>query len=413
MPKVARGERLGIALIGRRNVGKSSLMNAITEQEISIVSNQAGTTTDPIRKPFELLPIGPVTFYDTAGIDDIGELGKQRVGATKKILLRSDLAILVTDQNGLGAWEQSLIDDLKRLQINYMIVFNKCDQGVIAPKDENFCDTYQIPFVIASTKTGEGIKEVKQCLIEIVPSYFTQERVVVGDLIKGGDLVVLVVPIDLAAPKGRLILPQVQVIREILDHDAVAITVKERELQVVFEKCYKKPDLVIVDSQVVLRVAGDIPDGIPFTTFSTLFARYKGDIDALVRGSQAIDHLQHGDKILIAESCSHHVQSDDIGRVKIPRWIRQYCGKELQFDIYSGHDFPDHLDQYQLVIHCGGCMTTGLAYKRRIRACQAEGVPITNYGVAISKVHGVLKQVITPIYKEYTDAILYGESGYE
>lgn len=409
MAKVPRGERLGIALIGRRNVGKSSLINAITKQNIAIVSDHPGTTTDPIKKPFELLPIGPVTFYDTAGIDDIGELGAQRVKATKKILWRSDIALLVTDEQGLGKWEKELLSNLNKLNINHMIVFNKADKGDISSEDEDYCDDHNIPFIAASTETSEGIKHVKETLIGIVPPYFKEEKVIVGDLIKGGDLVVLVVPIDLAAPKGRLILPQVQVTREILDNDAVAITVKERELQVIFEKCYKKPDLIIVDSQIVLRVAGDIPDDVPFTTFSTLFARYKGDIDPLVVGTRTIDHLEHGDKILIAESCSHHVQCDDIGRVKIPRWIRQYSGKELTFDVCSGHDFPEDLSQYKLVIHCGGCMITGLEYKRRMRACQAHGVPITNYGVAISKIHGVLKQVVTPFYKEYTDAMLRGD----
>ncbi|HDR03897.1 MAG TPA: [FeFe] hydrogenase H-cluster maturation GTPase HydF, partial [Candidatus Marinimicrobia bacterium] len=247
-----------------------------------------------------------------------------------------------------------------------------------------------------NAKTGAGIHMLKEAIVHAVPVYFRQETVIIGDIISPGDLVVLVAPIDLAAPKGRLILPQVQVIRDILDNDAMALTVKERELDEALEKLNAPPALVITDSQVVLKVAGSVPDAVKFTTFSTAFARYKGDLPLLVEGAKAIDRLKDNDKVLITEACSHHIQSDDIGRVKIPRWLRHYTGKELEFDVRAGHDFPDNLEEYALVIHCGGCMITGMEFKRRLLQCQRLGIPVTNFGVLISKVQGVLERVIRP-----------------
>ncbi len=399
MNSAPKGERLIITIIGRTNVGKSSLINALTGQDIAIVSNFAGTTTDPVKKNYELLPIGPVSIYDTAGIDDMGELGELRIKATNKVIYRSDVIVLVTDDKGLNKYEFELIEKFKKINISFIIAFNKMDNHIIKDEDIDFCKNNNIKWINISSKNDTNIELLKEMIIDIIPDYFKAEKVIVSDLIKGGDIVLLIVPIDLAAPKGRLILPQVEVIREILDSDAVAMVVKEREIQSALEKLNTKPALVITDSQVVLKVAGDIDDDIPFTTFSTLFARYKGDIDVLIKGANKIDELKDGDRILIAEACSHHVQSDDIGTVKIPRWIRQYSGKQLEFEKFSGNDFPEDVEKYALVVHCGSCMLTSLEFKRRLRECELKNIPITNYGVCISKVHGVLERVIRPFYK--------------
>ena len=388
MSGTPRGERLIITIIGRRNVGKSSLINAITSQEIAIVSDTPGTTTDPVAKHYELIPVGPVTFYDTAGLDDIGELGSLRIRATEKVILRSDLVLFISNERALTSSEMPILDKLKTQNIPFIIVYNcfsECE------------NSYTFPNMIqVNAKTGAGIHMLKEAIVHAVPVYFRQETVIIGDIISPGDLVVLVAPIDLAAPKGRLILPQVQVIRDILDNDAMALTVKERELDEALEKLNAPPALVITDSQVVLKVAGSVPDAVKFTTFSTAFARYKGDLPLLVEGAKAIDRLKDNDKVLITEACSHHIQSDDIGRVKIPRWLRHYTGKELEFDVRAGHDFPDNLEEYALVIHCGGCMITGMEFKRRLLQCQRLGIPVTNFGVLISKVQGVLERVIRP-----------------
>lgn len=391
MVKAPRGERLIITFLGRRNAGKSSLINAIAEQDIAIVSEEPGTTTDPVAKAYELIPVGPVTFYDTAGLDDTGTLGDMRVKATRKVLLRTDIAVVVVDEHGITEADREIIDDLKKMDIPYLIAFNKSDLASPEIPVEEVNRALRV-----STKTFLGVHDLKEKIIASVPEYFKREPVIIGDIIQGGDLVVLVVPIDLAAPKGRLILPQVQVIREVLDNDAIAVTVKDRELDEALEKLSRPPALVITDSQVVLKVAGSVPDEVPFTTFSTAFARYKGDLDMLVEGANMTDKLENGDKILIAEACSHHVQSDDIGRVKIPRWLKQYTGKDLHFDVYAGHDFPENLEEYTLIIHCGSCMITGMEFKRRILTAHRQEIPITNYGVIISKVHGLLDRVIRP-----------------
>jgi len=394
--KAPRGVRLVIALAGRRNAGKSSLINAITDQEIAIVSDTPGTTTDPIAKHYELLPFGPVTFYDTAGLDDTGELGELRIKATKKVLWRSDIAIVVIGEEGITSYEKKIIDDIHELNIPFTLVFNKCDLNDPSAEDICYCREKGLRFLTASAITGTHIGELKQEIIDIVPSEMKREPVLAGDLFGEGDWVICVVPIDLAAPKGRLILPQVQVLREILDGDAVAITVKEREIEEALSNLNRKPALVITDSQVILNVAGDVPDDIPLTTFSTLFARYKGDFPRLIEGAQAIDYLEDGDTILIGEACSHHAVADDIGRVKIPRWLTQYTGKDLHFEVYSGHDFPEDLERFKLAIHCGACMINRTEMIRRIKECNRRGVAITNYGVAISKLQGVLDRVLAP-----------------
>lgn len=398
MAKAPRGERLIVSLIGKRNAGKSSLINAIVGQEIAIVSDIAGTTTDPVAKHYELLPLGPVTFYDTAGIDDKGELGEKRIKATKKVLLKSDLALIVIDEQGMDEGTEKIIYEIKELKIPYILVFNKIDIKEPDEKDIHLADKIGANHICVSAKTGENIDDLKNLIIKMAPSYLKEERVLVGDLIKGGDIVVLVVPIDLAAPKGRLILPQVQTIREILDNDATAVVVKERELEDTLRNLKKKPALVITDSQAILKVSADVPNDVKLTTFSILFSRYKGELSEFVRGARRIDELKDGDNILISEACSHHVQSDDIGRVKIPRWLLQYTGKELNIDVVSGSDFPDDLEKYSLIIHCGACMLNRMEMMRRLNESLRRNVPITNYGIAISKLQGVLERVLEPFF---------------
>ncbi len=385
-----------ITLVGRRNAGKSSLINALAEQEIAIVSEQPGTTTDPVAKHYELLPLGPVTFYDTAGLDDTGKLGAQRVNATKKVLSRTDVALLVVGESGLGDAERTFLRTFHKETIPVIVVFNKADVACLRTDDVEFCEANRIPHMSVSAKAGLAIDDLKKTVIDHAPREFTEEPVLIGDLINEGDTVLCVVPIDLAAPKGRLILPQIQVLRDTLDSDGIGLVVKERELEHALSMLSDEPALVVTDSQVVLKVAADVPETIPLTTFSILFARYKGNLASLVQGAKTIDSLQDGDRVLMCEACSHHAVADDIGRVKIPRWITQYTGKDLKFIMYSGHDFPEDLEDYALAIHCGGCMINRTAMLRRIRECTRRGVPVTNYGVAISKVQGVLERVIKP-----------------
>ena len=394
-----RGVRCIITFIGRRNAGKSSLINAISAQEVSIVSDLPGTTTDPVAKPYELLPFGPVTFYDTAGIDDEGDIGEKRIKATKKILNRSDLVLVVCDENGLGDLEKNIIRELKETAIACLIVFNKSDIAKSKETDIDFCLRNELPVSIVSAHTGDGIADLRGKIIEVIPQEMKDEPSLVSDLIKKGDTVMLIVPIDIGAPKGRIILPQVQVLREILDSDALALTIKETNIADAFDIMSSPPALVITDSQVILKVSQDVPQEIPLTTFSTLFARYKGDIYAQINGAKKIDELKDGSKVLISEACSHHVQADDIGRVKIPKWLKEYTGKNLIFNITAGYDFPDNLNEYSLVIHCGGCMFNRAEIMRRIRECTRNGVPVTNYGIAISKVQGVLDRIIKPFLK--------------
>lgn len=398
MAKVPRGERLVLTLIGKRNAGKSSLLNAMTGQDISIVSDTPGTTTDPVAKAYELLPLGAVTIYDTAGIDDVGDLGQLRVKKTRKILFRTDVAIVVTDATEVDSDLNKLINDLQEMKLPFIIAFNKSDLQPLPQTTKAYCKSNDIPYASVSGTNGDGVRMLKEKLVNLVPSSLTQENNLVSDLLRPGQIVVLVVPIDLAAPKGRLILPQVQVLREILDSDAVGIIVKDKELEKALSGLSRKPDLVITDSQVVLQVVGDIPPDVRFTTFSTLFARYKGDFETLIKGAKAIDKLKDGSKVLIAEACSHHSQADDIGTVKIPRWMRQYTGKELIFEKSAGNDFPENLEDYDLVLHCGSCMLNQIEMKRRIMECERRGVPISNYGITISKLHGVLDRVIEPFF---------------
>ncbi|MCF7919826.1 MAG: [FeFe] hydrogenase H-cluster maturation GTPase HydF [Candidatus Cloacimonetes bacterium] len=403
MAKAPRGERLIISIVGRRNTGKSSLINALVGQAIAIVSEEAGTTTDAVAKSYELLPLGPVTLYDTAGIDDRGELGDKRVKATERVLFRSDIVVMVIDETGITPKDQEILELLETLKIPLLVVFNKSDLAEVKPKDIKYCVDQGWPWQNVSTAKSSGIKELKDKLAHLAPLEYRQDRVLAGDLIKAGDVVLLIAPIDSAAPKGRLILPQVQILREILDNDAVGMIVKEREIEAALAGLAKLPDLVITDSQVVLKVDGDIPAEVPMTTFSILFARYKGDLDVLLDGVKKIDELADGDKILIAENCSHNVQCDDIGRVKIPRWLLQYTGRKLDFEVSTGHDFPEDLENYALILHCGGCMIGQTEMQRRIREAERRGVPITNYGLTISKLQGVLARTVKPLGYEISE----------
>ncbi len=328
----------------------------------------------------------------------MGELGALRIAATKKVLWRSDIAVVVVDApSGITEAERGIIADIRRLDIPFLLVWNKTDLGSPSANDLAWCQAQGIRQAPARAAPGAGATDVKEAIMDLAPPEALREPVLAGDLFGEGDTVVCVVPIDLAAPKGRLILPQVQVLREILDGDAVAVTVKERELEAALSNLRRPPALVITDSQVILKVSGDVPDDVPLTTFSVLFARYKGDLPTLAAGAATIDKLRDGDTVLMAEACSHHVQADDIGRVKLPRWISQYTGKDLNFEMHSGHDFPDDLERYALVVHCGSCMLNRMEMMRRIKECTRRGVPVTNYGVAISKVQGVLERVLRPM----------------
>lgn len=396
MSSTPRGERLIIALIGKRNAGKSSLINALTGQEIAIVSEVPGTTTDPVDKHYELLPLGPVTFYDTAGVDDSGELGQKRVKATRKILYRADIVIFVNDGESFDASELEMLERIQEMEIPLVVVFNKSDISYGSRENLHYCNERGIPHVKVSTVSKEGVLTCKEEIIRLAPKYLKENRILSGDLVQPYDHVILVAPIDSAAPKGRLILPQVQVLRDLMDHDAIVTVVKETELKMSLELTVKKPWLVITDSQVIEQVNREVPDDILVTTFSVLFARYKGELDILLEGVERIKTLQDGDKVLIAEACSHHVQKDDIGRVKLPKWLQEFTRKELIFDTYAGHDFPENLEDYAVCVHCGACMINPMEMNRRIIECHRRGVPITNYGMTISLVQGVLERVIKP-----------------
>lgn len=380
-------DRIHIGFFGRRNAGKSSVVNAVTGQELSVVSEVKGTTTDPVQKAMELLPMGPVVIIDTPGIDDEGSLGELRVRKTKQILNKTDVAVLVVDKTvGITGVEEELIGIFQEKKIPYVVVFNKQDlSGKSIPKEE-----YAIE---VSAKTGFQIEELKEKIARLAVTEEPKLKIV-GDIIKPSDFVVLVVPIDKAAPKGRLILPQQQTIRDILESDATAIVVKEYELRETLEQLGKKPSLVITDSQVFAKVSADTPREIPLTSFSILFARYKGNLQTVVQGAAAIETLQDGDRVLISESCTHHRQCDDIGSVKIPRWLKNYTGKELQIELSSGTEFPEDLSKYRLIIHCGGCMLNEREMKYRLKCAEDQGVPITNYGIAIAYMQGILRRSV-------------------
>lgn len=396
MKTTPKGFRLHIGLFGRRNVGKSSLLNALTRQTVSIVSDIAGTTTDPVEKPMELLPIGPVLFIDTAGIDDVGALGEMRVQKTRQVFDRTDVGIIVAIAGEWGDFEEAILNELRERKIPVIVVFNKTDVSRSDAAQESRIKELQVPCIETSAAKGEGILDLRDALIRSAPEDFINAPAIIGDLVPSGEMAVLVIPIDLEAPKGRLILPQVQSIRDLLDNDAYCMVVKERELRDALDRLKKPPALVVTDSQAFLKVAGDTPDEVPMTSFSILFARFKGDLVEFVRGALAIESLAPGDKVLICEACSHHPIGEDIGRVKLPRWLRQYVGGKLEFTHVQGHDFPDDLASYKLAIHCGACMWNRRELLSRIIRCQQAGVPITNYGLAIAYSLGIFERALRP-----------------
>ncbi len=373
MSSTPRGNRLHIALLGRRNAGKSSLLNALTRQDVSIVSDVAGTTTDPVEKPMEMLPLGPVVFIDTAGIDDSGALGDKRVQKTRQIFDRADVAIIVCAGGEWTGFEESMASELKQLGTPVIAVFNKADLQRPAAELRARLAAEGLPIVETVATLGMGILDVREALIQAVPKELLDPPVIVGDLVPAGELAVLVVPIDMEAPKGRLILPQVQTIRDLLDNDAYCMVVKERELRNALHRLNRPPALVVTDSQAFLRVGADTPRSVKMTSFSILFARHKGDLAEFVQGAVAIDSLRRNSKVLVCEACTHHPIGDDIGRVKIPRWLRQYVGGELEFAHYQGHDFPDNLAEYDLVIHCGSCVHNRREMLSRILKCRRGG----------------------------------------
>jgi len=400
MDNTPKGNRLHIALLGRTNVGKSSLLNLMLGQDIAITSPIAGTTTDIVEKAMELLPLGPVLFLDTAGLDDISELSSARLKKTAKVFDRSDVIILVTEPDTWTDYEESVLTKAKKRKIPMLIVINKIDLHKPSADHLKFLQSKSERILTVScndeTKRQNYLDALKQQLLEVAPADFVGTQSLIGDLLPPGGLAVLVVPIDLQAPKGRLILPQVQTIRDALDNDAMTLVVKERELAAALANLKNTPDIVVTDSQAILKVTADVQKDIPVTTFSILFARQKSDLTIMARGAAAIDSLQPGDKILIAEACSHHALEDDIGRIKIPRWLRQYVGGDLQIDISSGRDYPDDLKKYKLILHCGGCMINRREMLTRLRKAQDARVPVTNYGVAISFLQGAISRSLAP-----------------
>ena len=390
-------ERIHIGFFGKRNAGKSSLLNAVTGQDLAVVSEVPGTTTDPVRKAMELLPLGPVVMIDTPGLDDEGSLGGLRVKKTEAILKEVNIAIVVADVAfGLQAEEEALMERLEALKIPYIVALNKVDLEEGNENEEmSFAQSGRDDIIYVSAMTGYQIPLLKRMIAKLGREQLS-ERKIVGDLLQPGDLVVLVVPIDEAAPKGRLILPQQQTIRDILDADAISVVCKDTELAETLEKLGTKPKMVITDSQVFGKVSPLVPEDILLTSFSILFARYKGNLDTLVNGAKVLESLRDGDKILMAEGCTHHRQCGDIGSVKIPALIRKYTGKKIEIALCSGNDFPEDLDGYKMVIHCGGCTLTEQMMQRRLQSCMEKNVPVTNYGMAIAHMNGILERSMEP-----------------
>lgn len=402
--KTPKGLRLHIGIYGKRNVGKSSLLNAVTRQNVSIVSSHSGTTTDPVEKPMEFLPIGPVLFIDTAGIDDDGDIGNLRIKKTEQCFDRTDVGIIVTEGDSWGGFEDTIKEELQKRSIPIIVVFNKSDISKPTNATLSVLEKSSILYVQTIASERKGVVGFREALIKSVPDDFINSPSILGDLVNPGEMVVLVIPIDKEAPKGRLILPQVQTIRDILDSDACCVVAKDRELSAVLKQLRTPPKLVITDSQAFEEVAANTPQEILMTSFSILFARFKGDLVSQVRDTMVIDSLQNGDKILVAEACSHHPITDDIGRVKIPQWLGEYTGKELNFTTVQGHDYPSDLSTYKLVIHCGACMHNRREMLSRIQRCHDAGVPITNYGLTIAYGFNIFERALKPFpaaIKEY------------
>lgn len=401
MNQTPASERVHIGFFGKRNAGKSSVMNKVTGQELAVVSDVKGTTTDPVYKAMELLPLGPVVMMDTPGIDDEGELGGLRVKKSYQVLNKTDAAVLVIDgKAGMSGEDQALLERIHKKNIPSILVLNKRDLLT----EEEVCQTLSgLPegyqegkdYLWVSAQEGTGVQELKERLAVLASTEENQKKIV-GDLLSPGDFVVLVVPIDKAAPKGRLILPQQQTIRDILDADAVSVVIKEDRLKETLESLGKKPRLVITDSQVFGRVSKDTPKELLLTSFSILFARYKGNLETVVEGARTLEKLKDGDKVLISEGCTHHRQCGDIGTEKLPAWIRKYTGKNVEFSFTSGTEFPDELGEYSLIVHCGGCMLNEREMKYRLSCAEDQGVPMTNYGIIIAYMNGILERSLEP-----------------
>lgn len=392
MNEVVSAERVHIGFFGCRNAGKSSLVNAITAQELSVVSDTAGTTTDPVKKSMELLPIGPVVIVDTPGFDDIGALGEKRVARTREVLRTIDVAVLVIDvEMGVQETDRELLALIEERKLPYLIAWNKSDSHAPAVELPSVPIDQQL---WVSAKNGHGIKELKDAIGALAKGQ-QEPMPLVADLIRPGDLLVLVVPIDSAAPKGRLILPQQQTIRDILDADARALVVKENELKHTLEELANPPAMVITDSQAFGKVAAEVPEEVPLTSFSILMARHKGFLELAVSGAAKLDSLQDGDRVLICEGCTHHRQCGDIGTEKLPKWLQAYTGKDLSLEFTSGKGFPDDVSGYALVLHCGGCMLTEREVLARMEQAEEQGTPVTNYGTAIAQMNGILKRSLS------------------
>ncbi len=386
----ASADRAHIAFFGLRNAGKSSVVNAVTSQQLSLVSDTPGTTTDPVRKAMEILPAGPVVVIDTPGIDDVGELGRQRVKRALDTINQTDVAVLIADGTlGLRDGDRELISAFEKKNIPYIVAYNKADLPEFKKHE------FKKNEIAVSAKNGENIKELRELIASLAKGEGNDKRIC-ADLIEPDDVVVLVTPIDAAAPKGRLILPQQQTLRDILDANAISLVTRETELPGALKALAKPPKLVITDSQAFGKVSRDVPPEILLTSFSILFARYKGDLAEAVRGAAMLDKLSDGDRVLISEGCTHHRQCGDIGTEKLPKWIREYTSKQLEFSFTSGGEFPDDLSEYALVVHCGGCMLNEREMKSRVRRCIDSGTPITNYGIAIAQIHGILRRSLEP-----------------
>jgi len=396
MQSTPKSLRLHIGLFGRRNVGKSSLLNAITRQQVSIVSEQAGTTTDPVEKPMELLPLGPVQFVDTAGVDDEGALGELRISRTKAIFERVDLGVLVTEAGAWGPFEEGLLAELQGRRVPTLVVFNKQDLKDSTPEERTALEARGVSVVSVSATSGAGIPDLREGLLRLAPGDFFDNRRLVSDLVPPGEMALLVVPIDKEAPKGRLILPQVMAIRDLLDGESMSLVCQERELKRALAGLSKAPALVVTDSQAFLKVAADVPKEVPMTSFSILMARFQGDLVEQVRGTLGIERLKGGDTVLIAETCSHHPIGEDIGRVKIPRWLTQYVGAKLEFAHIQGRDFPQDLSPYRLIVHCGNCTGNRREMLSRLHRAREAGVPLTNYGLTIAYSLGILERALAP-----------------
>lgn len=401
MQKTPKALRLHIALFGRTNVGKSTFLNVIAGQDVAITSPEPGTTTDVVEKSMELLPIGPVLFLDTGGLDDDSVLGSERIARAKKTMNRADVVLLVCESGTFGEYEQSILASAKSKKLPVITIVNKTD---LVPATKEFrkkllAESAGVLECNAENKNDREriVDELKDHLKLVLSDEFQKPLHLVGDLVPPKGIVVLIIPIDIEAPKGRLILPQVQTMRSALDHDAMVVVVKENEYAYILTQLKSPPSLVVCDSQVVDKMVAETPDGVPCTTFSILFARLKSDMKTFIKGAAAIDKLRSGDRILVSESCSHHAMEDDIGRIKIPRWLREYTNAELEFDSCAGRDFPEDVDKYSLIIQCGGCMNNRAEMLSRLQRAGDAGVPITNYGLCIAQVHGVLERVIEPL----------------